>query len=127
MQKKHSQLNIQAEKVLEDLWVEEEKIFVTEYNYAELIRGAYLSIKVGYSLKMIEDLMKRFEIIYSDEDSIHEYAQISANLRLKGELIGDMDQLIASIVIAHKDRLFTHNYNHFIRIPSLNLVDWGNL
>jgi predicted nucleic acid-binding protein len=125
MQQKSTPLHKQAKSFLEQLWLKEDTIYITEYNYAELIRGAYISSKVMLNLTKVQDLCKKFEIIYSDDESIHEYAKISAYLRLKGEVIGDFDELIASIVIRKKDLLYSHNTNHYNRIQSLQLQDWA--
>jgi len=125
MQKKRASINLKAKTFLEDLWMSEEIISITSYNYAELIRGAYLSSNVNQNLQKVKDICSKFQIIYSNYESLQLYAQISASLRLKGEIIGDIDQLIASIVITSKDRLITHNLEHFRRIPSLQIQNWA--
>jgi predicted nucleic acid-binding protein len=55
------------------------------------------------------------------------YAKISSDLRKKGEIIGDYDELIASIIIHHKETLITRNVRHYERIPKLAFQNWEKL
>jgi len=41
-------------------------------------------------------------------------------------LTGEMDLLIASVAMAHKAILVTHNVKHFEQIEGLLLEDWLN-
>jgi tRNA(fMet)-specific endonuclease VapC len=55
------------------------------------------------------------------KDSIEFFADIYADLRKKGELIDDIDILIAGIAYLV---LVTHKTAHFERIDGLELEDW---
>ncbi len=46
------------------------------------------------------------------------------NLRNQGNLIDDIDVLIAGIVLSNNLKLISHNKNHFERIEGLDLDDW---
>ena len=111
---KRTNQNLQARKIISSLFTEFGTVKTTVFNYAELLRGAYLSTKVSANLQLIERFLSRFEIIYPNEESIQEFARISATLQLKGEKIGIMDELIASIVVVSGEILYTHNLNHMI-------------
>ena len=52
------------------------------------------------------------------------YGQISAELRAKGEPIGIIDELIASIAINQEDTLITRNIRHYEKIPRVKLQNW---
>ena len=43
---------------------------------------------------------------------------------MKGEKIGDMDELIASIVIGQDETFLPRNIQHFERIKHLKLINW---
>ena len=96
----------------------------TILNVGELYKGAYLSMKVSENKNKIEEFLKNFNILNLTLVDIKQYAQISADLRKKGEKIGDLDELIASIVITHNEILFTRNIRHYERIPQITLQNW---
>jgi len=121
---KRTNQNLQARKIISSLFTEFGTVKTTVFNYAELLRGAYLSTKVSANLQLIERFLTRFEIVYPTEKTIQEFARISATLQLKGGKIGIMDELIASIVVVSGDILYTHNLRHFERVPMLSLLDW---
>ncbi|MHA1783936.1 MAG: type II toxin-antitoxin system VapC family toxin [Candidatus Helarchaeota archaeon] len=96
----------------------------TVFNVGELYRGAYLSKNVAKSIRGITDILKNFEIIYFSMDDAIAYGQISAELRAKGEPIGIIDELIASIAINQEDTLITRNIRHYEKIPRVKLQNW---
>jgi tRNA(fMet)-specific endonuclease VapC len=124
LQKKDKPENKKAREILAFLYDNNDEVRMTSYNHAELIRGAYLSKLVSENMQAIENLVRKFRIIFSDEKSIKIYAQTAATLRLKGEDIGDIDELIASIVVSHDDVFFTRNVDHFKRVPGIKVVNW---
>jgi predicted nucleic acid-binding protein len=52
-------------------------------------------------------------------------AKISSDLKNRGQPIGVMDELIASICITHQETLYSGNIKHFERIDDLNIKDWN--
>jgi len=50
-----------------------------------------------------------------------QYARIRGVLRAQGQLIGDLDTLIAATALHHDLTLTTQNTRHFSRIPDLKL------
>lgn len=54
------------------------------------------------------------------------FGELKAELRKQGELIADMDLLIASsIALSQKHILVTNNTKHFSRIKGLSLENWN--
>ncbi len=51
-------------------------------------------------------------------------AEIYADLRKKGKLIGHTDSLIAGITLAHDLQLVTNNTEHFKRVKGLEVINW---
>ena len=43
---------------------------------------------------------------------------------LKGNIIADLDLMIASIAIHHNKTLVTNNFKHFDRLKQLKLENW---
>ena len=103
------------------LSVPKDKLYTTRINYSELLYGAYNSLKVEQNLKTIKQFLQELEILEYDEKSANIFAQLKAKLKARGNLIADMDLMIASISIANNETLYTNNLKHFERIDNLEL------
>jgi tRNA(fMet)-specific endonuclease VapC len=64
------------------------------------------------------------EILYLTDSVVDTAAKIYADLRNRGELIGDADILIAATAIENNAGLVTGNERHFRRIPDLHVENW---
>jgi len=120
----------EAPKIIEILSNYEEnetKLKTTIINVGELYKGAYLSAKIEDNITKIEHFLKKVEVLNLNLTIMKIYAKISADLRKKGEIIGDYDELIASIIIHHKETLITRNVRHYERIPELSFQNWEKL
>jgi len=51
-------------------------------------------------------------------------ADLYATLRAQGNIIEDVDLLIAGIALEHEYELVTNNITHFDRIPELTITNW---
>ena len=64
--------------------------------------------------------------LYSfDESAAEKYAVIRAQLEKKGMVIRERDTQIASIAMANKLTLVTHNVREFGRVDKLKVEDWA--
>jgi tRNA(fMet)-specific endonuclease VapC len=99
-------------------------IKITAFNYGELWEGTFWAPDVAKSQRLLEEYLKEFEIVPFSLENAKDFARISSELQKSGNVIGDLDILIAAIVIGEKDVLYTRNINHFDRIPGLNLKNW---
>jgi len=113
-----------AKEVMKQLFIENDEIYLTILNYAEILRGAYISSKVAQNIQTVEEFARRFDIIQFDDRAVQKYAKVYADLKQRGESIGDIDEMIASVVMANEGVLYTHNVEHFDRITLLSIVDW---
>jgi tRNA(fMet)-specific endonuclease VapC len=59
-----------------------------------------------------------------DDHAADEYGRLRAQLARQGTPIGPNDLMIASIALAHRTTLVTHNTHEFSRVPGLPIVDW---
>lgn len=116
-----------AKIVMQHLFNQNLEINLTIFNYAELIRGAYISSKVAQNLRIVEEFIKRFKIVPFTNDAAGIYAKIYADLKKRGESIGDFDELISSIIISHEDVLYTRNIAHFRRVNLLKIKNWAEI
>jgi predicted nucleic acid-binding protein len=109
------------EIVDEVLSIPTDELYTTRINYTELYYGAYNSSRVNQNLEKIEPFLKNFKILEFDENSSHIFAKLKARLKKEGNIIADMDLMIASITIANKQELFTNNVRHFERVKELKV------
>jgi tRNA(fMet)-specific endonuclease VapC len=74
--------------------------------------------------KYYNKFFENIDILDFDIKSALEYAKLRNELTQKGELIADMDLMIASICIANDLILVTNNTKDFVRFGNLKLEDW---
>ena len=98
-----------------------EQVKIPSIVYAELIEGALSSAR---NLKVIENFCAAFEVIPFCKQSTTSYARIRQHLRVKGDMIGPNDLIIAATTITHHATLITHNTKEFKRVPDLKLRDF---
>ena len=109
---------------MDQLFKENSVIKLTIFNFAELYRGAFISSQVAHNLRIIEEFANRFSIVPFLKNDAIIYSKIYAELKQRGEIVGDFDELIASIVISNNDTLYTRNIDHFKRIKLLKFENW---
>ena len=98
-----------------------DNLYISRINYTELIYGAYNSTRVEQNLKVIEPFLDNFKILEFTKKSSLIFAKEKARLKKNGNLIADMDLMIASIAIENDCVLISNNIKHFQRIQNLEL------
>jgi tRNA(fMet)-specific endonuclease VapC len=73
---------------------------------------------------LIAQLRQDFESLPFDDLAGKHYGRIRAHLTALGTMIGPNDLMIASIALANKLVLVTHNTAEFSRVPGLTIEDW---
>jgi len=101
-----------------------ERLATTPVNAAELFRGAYKSRNVNENLRKVRGLLSRLDLLDFNLTASDFYGQITSELEKRGEPIGEMDALIASIALAHNERVLTRNIEHFSRVKGLEVESW---
>ena len=91
---------------------------------AELYHGAYKSQRREANLLLLQRFFECFDSLPFDDVAAEQYSRLRAFLAKQGTPIGPNDLLIASIALANKVTLVTHNTREFERIPGLDLADW---
>jgi tRNA(fMet)-specific endonuclease VapC len=113
---------------MKNLKKNEEALNTTIFNLAELYKGCYSMKNVAKGLMKVKLLVDALDEIYLfDNDSAEEFARLSSDLQNRGQVIGIMDELIASICIVHQESLYSGNVKHFERIDDLNINDWNKI
>jgi tRNA(fMet)-specific endonuclease VapC len=98
-----------------------ETLCTTQINVLELYKGVYCPNRSEKGLEKVKKLLDAFVILSMDEDVYDVFGELSAELRRKGEAIGDFDGLIASIALANGSAIVSGD-GHFQRVPGLKAV-----
>lgn len=100
-----------------------EKINTTVINAFEIFEGSLLYPEKNKD-KGAEILLRSFCCYNFDGPASWTAAQISAELKKKGNIVDFLDLAIASIALSHNERLVTRNIKHFSRIKGLKIEKW---
>jgi predicted nucleic acid-binding protein len=87
----------------------------------EVFEGAYSDPDPAERVARMRRVLGRFRILSLTEPVMERFARIRAYLRRAGQLIPDLDLLIAATSIHHGLQLVTRNLRHFGRIPGPSL------
>ena len=105
-----------------------DEIFLPFIVVAELRGGFRFGGRAEQNEKGLADFIRSFRVhvLFADEGTVHQYADLSVLLRRAGTPLPTNDVWIASLAIQHDLTLFTRD-RHFERVPRLarNLVGTG--
>ena len=106
---------------------------IKEYGFVSLSIITYYEILNGLLFKDAKRQMLKFEAFVSLNKvvpltvrTVKISANIQADLRKKGTVIGHTDTLIAGVAMASEFQLVTNNTDHFKRINGLEIANWTN-
>ena len=91
---------------------------------AELLYGARRSGRVEFNLNRLKSFAAPLQSLAFDDQCVHDYGLIRADLATQGKPIGANDLMIAAIARAHDLTLVTHNTGEFSRVIGLRIEDW---
>lgn len=91
---------------------------------AELGFGAGASARASQNLERLDPFMNVVKVADFDQASADIYSHLRLSLLQKRKPTGEMDLLIASVAVANKAILVTHNTQYFDNIDDLSLEDW---
>ncbi|KZX16174.1 ribonuclease VapC1 [Methanobrevibacter cuticularis] len=100
-----------------------EDICTTTLNVYEIVKG-FKYIGSEKKIKKLETFLNEIEVFNLNNQSMVEAAEIFTNLKKAGKTIGDMDILIATIVMQNNGILVSNNTRHFKNIQELQLTNW---
>lgn len=91
---------------------------------AELLYGVAVSPKHAHDAAALAAFLPYVEVLEFDEDAALHYAEIRADLKKRGSLIGANDLFIAAHARALGLTLVTNNTAEFERVERLKLDNW---
>ena len=101
-----------------------EDIALSSITMAELHYGAAHSKNRESNIKKVRIFCSSLTLCPFEEHAAEIFGEIKEILASERKMIGVMDLLIASIALAKKATLVTHNTREFSRIPTLKIEDW---
>ena len=99
-------------------------IGISSITLSELRYGVAKSAHQEKNAKALDGFIIPLEVVSFDESAAHVYGEIRATLEKSGTPIGAMDMLIAAHAVSLGIPLVTNNTREFVRVPSLNVIDW---
>ena len=103
-----------------------DNIHISAIVYSELQYGIELSHKNIKQIRFNQllDFLSLLTIDSWDQNAADNYAKLRSHLKAKGNIIGNMDMLIAAHALSTNSVLITNNTREFERIPELKLENW---
>ena len=97
---------------------------VSVVTYAELLYGLQLALKKKSNQVAVEGLARHLAILDWPQEAAKHYAEIRADLKKKGSMIGANDLLIAAHARSLGAVVVTNNTKDFVRIKGLRIENW---
>lgn len=97
---------------------------ISVITYGELVYGAKKSRHIEKNLAVTYRIAQLFPVIDIDRSIMEVFGEIKTSLERKGNIIEDMDILIAATALSHNLILVTNNVKHFEKIKDLRMENW---
>lgn len=94
---------------------------VSLITFGEVYEGIYSGRDPERYEEIFLRFLRRAQVLPLNRTILRHFALIRGQLRSRGQLIGDLDLLIAATALHHDLTLVTHNLRHFSHIPNLKL------
>ncbi len=101
-----------------------EDVCMSVVTKADLLYGVELSPRRAHDAAALAAFLPYVEAVDLDEDAALHYAEIRADLKRRGVMIGANDLFIAAHARALELTLVTNNTAEFERVPNLRLENW---
>lgn len=114
-------LNGRASTTQQIASVARDGLAISIVTYGEVFEGVYFGRNPRLAQQGLQRFLKVAQVLPLTRQTMQRFAQVRGELRQKGQLIGDLDILIAATALSHNLTLITNNRAHFERIPGLLL------
>lgn len=119
-----SRLRLRADRAIARAIVDHEPLATTRFNIAGLLVGVYRASNRKAERRKVDSVLRGFAVLEFDAQCAEVFADISAELQVRGEPRGDMDLLIASIAVVYRQKIVTRNARHFRDIRGLTVEEY---
>ena len=100
-------------------------LFISAITLSELEHGVCNSAHQEKNRTALTNFLSILNILAYDEKAAQEYGEIRTYLQKNGNLIGNMDMLIAAHAKSLNMIIVTNNTREFERVPDLKIEDWS--
>ncbi len=108
--------------ITKKLWdLRPEGLAVSILSVAELYEGVYYSRNPMASQKSVDNFLENLFILELNLEICRVFGRQRGKLRKQGNMIGDLDLLIAATCLHHDLTLLTNNVRHFERLEGLRI------
>ena len=109
---------------LEEYTITQTRLTTTPITAFELFKGAYKSTKREKELQKVKHILNLLEVLNFSIEASERYGRLMASEGLKGLPIGDLDAIIAGIILTHGESVVTTNLKHFERVEGPQVETW---
>ena len=102
----------------------DEPVAISFMTVAELYYGAEKSKNRLKNKHLVDEFILSIDVINTDIEILQKFAEIKADLEIKGFPLADADILIAATCFSRCNKLITGNIKHFNRIDNLTIENW---
>lgn len=102
-----------------------ELVYVSWLTIGEIYEVAFNSPHPEAHLDRLNDLLTSFYVVGVDRPIIERFAEVRAHLRRTGQLISDLDIVLAATALHYDLTVLTYNRRHFERVPDLRIYRAG--
>jgi tRNA(fMet)-specific endonuclease VapC len=113
-----------AEEKLRQYLENGDPLTTTPISAAELFEGVLSGKSRKGEYERVDGLLRHLELLEFSLTVCEKYGRLVNELRTRGSPIGDLDTLIASAAITHRQILLTRNKTHFEKVPGLAVESW---
>lgn len=100
-----------------------DQINISIITFYEIV-GGLKHKKADQQIQEFEEFISNNNIIHISEDSARQSADVYADLKQRGLIIGTSDILIAGIALDNELTLVTNNEKHYAPIRGLKIENW---
>lgn len=107
----------------------DDEAFLSVITASELLHGVHRATQPDVRAKrsaFVEGILERFPLLQVDLPCARAHAQIWAELRQAGTIIGPHDLWLAATCVAHGLIMVTANVREFERVPGLAIEVWAD-
>ena len=99
----------------------EEELYISALSVGELVEGIEYSDRKEGRMDSLNDFLAGVTVLSFTRDTAVEFGKIRNRLRRKGELIGDIDTMIAATAQVHDLEILTDNSQHFKKVGKIEI------
>lgn len=106
----------------------DDELFLSVITASELLHGVRRAadpVQRARRSAFVESILERFPLLPVDLATARAHAQVWADLKSTGTMVGSHDLWLAAACIAHGLTMVTANAREFERVPGLDVEDWS--